>query len=251
MVVSSLLVLEEAPFGGDSLSLLETCKGLASANVRNGHSTLLWLDVWDSHFLSIQWPELYSFVRNKNIAIFQAAHSSSVQDLFHLPLSEEAFEQYQDFNVLVAGLQLQEDSDIWSYIWGSLVFTPRKAYAHLIGDRPVDRAFKWLWKSCCQNKRKIFFCLLLKNRLNTRSLLRRKNMALEDYNCVLCSHQTEETLEHLFLICPFAEACWATLGIYIPQHDDIFAVLDNVKVMLNMSFYMEIIITMAWVNMGS
>jgi hypothetical protein len=31
--------------------------------------------------------------------------------------------------------------------------------------------FRWLWKTCCQNKRKIFFWLLLKDRLSTRQLL--------------------------------------------------------------------------------
>lgn len=68
----------------------------------------------------------------------------------------------------------------------------------MIGTRQVHSAFKWLWKSSCQNKRKIFFWLLLKDQLNTRALLKCKNMTLEDYNCVLCNHQTEETMEHLF-----------------------------------------------------
>jgi len=55
----------------------------------------------------------------------------------------------------------------------------------------------------------------MKDRLNTRNLLRRKNMALDDYNCVVCSLGTKETLLHLFLDCPFAVYCWATLGLDI------------------------------------
>ena len=40
-------------------------------------------------------------------------------------------------------------------------------------------------------------------------------MALDDYNCPVCSLGSEETLLHLFLDCPFAVDCWATLGLHI------------------------------------
>jgi hypothetical protein len=102
-------------------------------------------------------PQLFSFVRNRNITVHQAFVSPSAQELFHLPLSEEAVEQFYDFSNLIAGLQLQEEPDTWNYIWGSAVFTPSKAYGHLIGTRQVHPAFYWLWKSTCQKKRNIFF----------------------------------------------------------------------------------------------
>jgi hypothetical protein len=35
-------------------------------------------------------------------------------------------------------------------------------------------------------------------------MLRRRNMELESFNCVLCNAQAEETIEHLFIDCPFA-----------------------------------------------
>jgi hypothetical protein len=43
-------------------------------------------------------------------------------------------------------------------------------------------------------------CLLLvmaQNRINTRNMLRRKNMTLESYSCENCIWQKEETLYHL------------------------------------------------------
>jgi hypothetical protein len=39
----------------------------------------------------------------------------------------------------------------------------------------------------------------MKDRLSTRGLLRRRNMELEDYNCVLCNEQAKESVEHLFI----------------------------------------------------
>lgn len=50
-------------------------------------------------------------------------------------------------------------------------------------------------------------------RLNTRNLLRRKNMVLDDYNCVLCNLACEETSFHLFFECPFSQACWPSIPI--------------------------------------
>ncbi|TVU36350.1 hypothetical protein EJB05_18282, partial [Eragrostis curvula] len=55
--------------------------------------------------------------------------------------------------------------------------------------------------------------LELRDRLNTRNLLRRKNMSLPDYTCVLCTGQVEETLIHLFFECPFSVWCWRFVNI--------------------------------------
>jgi hypothetical protein len=34
------------------------------------------------------------------------------------------------------------------------------------------------------------------------------------YNCVMCSHNTLETSEHLFFQCEFAQRCWDLLDIH-------------------------------------
>lgn len=68
-------------------------------------------------------------------------------------------------------------NDLRTYIWGS-EFSCSKAYRHMKGHFDVHNAYKWIWKSWCQLKHKIFFWLLLKDRLNTRDILRRRNMHL-------------------------------------------------------------------------
>lgn len=90
---------------------------------------------------------------------------------------------------------------------------PSRAYNFLIGHREVHQAFNWLWKCFCQLKHKVFFWLLLMDRLSTRDILRRKNMQLGSYNCVLCNLSTEETSTHLFMNCLFAKDCWNSIGI--------------------------------------
>jgi hypothetical protein len=66
----------------------------------------------------------------------------------------------------------------------------------------------------------LFGLLLLvatKDSISTRNILRRKGMALQDYNCMLCSQSSEETVEHLFLDCTFAKECWNLINLEYPQ----------------------------------
>ena len=103
--------------------------------------------------------------------------------------------------------------DIWSYCWGSPKFSSKKAYGALIGTTAASPLFKWLWASSNLGQHKFFFWLFLRDRLNTRNILRRKNMTLDCYNCVLCNLDCEETCFHLFFECPFSRDCWSTIPI--------------------------------------
>ena len=94
--------------------------------------------------------------------------------------------------------------------------------------------------------REFFFWLLLKDRLSTRELLKRKRMVLDDYNCVLSNSTLEESLIHLFLACPFSSSCWATLGLVIQQPADPLGTLVSFKNQLQLPFFMKIIVTMCW-----
>jgi hypothetical protein len=41
-------------------------------------------------------------------------------------------------------LDITDDNDSWTYIWGGTQFSVSKAYNHLIGSHTVHSAFKWL-----------------------------------------------------------------------------------------------------------
>ena len=71
-------------------------------------------------------------------------------------------------------------------------------------------------------------------------------MDLPSYDCVLCTQPTEETLEHLFFKCDFAQACWFGLNLSIDTDDELFITLEHFKQQLGVHFYMEIIILMSW-----
>ena len=108
----------------------------------------------------------------------------------------------------------------------------------------VHPAFKRIRKSSCQNKHKVFSWLLLKDRISTRELLRRKNMELQDYNCAICQDLVEESLSHLFIGCPFATSCWNWLQLEVDHQLDFMQNLELFRRQLQVPFFPEIIIIM-------
>ena len=71
-------------------------------------------------------------------------------------------------------------------------------------------------------------------------------MDLPSYNCVLWNNQIEESLQHLFILCPFATACCNLVNVQTSSDLDPFECLDQFNQQLNMPFFMEIIIVMSW-----
>jgi hypothetical protein len=92
----------------------------------------------------------------------------------------------------------------------------------------------------------VFFWLLLKNRLNTRRMLQRKNMALDSYDCELCLLQREESLRHLFFKCSFTKNCWSLIGVNVPSWLTPERATRHIKRQLKLHFSMDIIIVMCW-----
>jgi hypothetical protein len=81
----------------------------------------------------------------------------SISIIRHLPLSEEAYTQFNTLKGTPNILELQDSHDSWTYIWDSSYSSSKRAYNHLSGSMPAHPVFQWLWKSSCQNKHKIFF----------------------------------------------------------------------------------------------
>jgi hypothetical protein len=138
----------------------------------------------------------------------------------------------------------QDQEDIWTYVWGSPFFSPTKAYKLLIGTRIVHPRFIWIWKSSTQ-KTQGFLLAAPRGLFRHKKRSKKKNKVLPSYDCVLCHLQVEETVDHLFLRCPFAQDCWSLLNILIP-HADAFAILKSIRSHLNVPFFMDIIIIMSW-----
>jgi len=115
----------------DVLKLLHKYKGMASVMISDGQSCLLWDDLWNGHVRKLQFPELYSFAKNKSISLSKALGTVTFHDLFILPVSIEAYNQLQDFQLELSEILLNDENDRWTYIWGNNQFSFAKAYKSL------------------------------------------------------------------------------------------------------------------------
>ena len=168
------------------LKLLTEYKGLASVQIQDGKSVQLWSDLWNGNIRSLSAPQLFSFTNDQAITVKSAWNLPELHQLFQLPLSEQAYQQFLILSEELAEFNLNNSPDLWTYIWGNQSFSTRKSYKVLIGHSPTHPSFMWTWKSKCQPKHKVFFWLLLQGCINTRGRLRERNMDLDSYTCENC-----------------------------------------------------------------
>lgn len=231
----------------DVLKLLPTFKRMAAVQVKNGTTCFFWQDNWCSQPFQELFPQAFSFAQNKLITVSKAFDQEDFTNLFSLPLSQIAYSQVQVIQQKMDTFALEEHTnDSWTYYGGAHNFKSANAYKLLSGHQIIDPAYKWLWKSPCQPKHKVFFWLLMSDRLSTRNILRRKNMALESFNCVFCSRPVEETTDHLFWHCPFAQQCWGLLNLSTVQTGGTFDNIEAIKNQVQNQFFMVLIILMTW-----
>jgi hypothetical protein len=163
-----------------------------------------------------------------------------------LPISQIAFTQLQRVNALIESVELTENPDKWIQRGGSEQYSAKMAYRALCGHSDIHSAFKWLWKCRVQPKHKVIFWLMIKDRLSTMNMLRRKHMELESYYCALCNELIEETSHHLFVDCAFARMCWDIIGIQITADSHFPELTAMMRTQLNSCFFMESIILLCW-----
>jgi hypothetical protein len=77
------------------------------------------------------------------ILVFEAVNTKFLDDLFHLPMTSEAFAEFEELEEICIKTQITMqagNANIWSYIWGSDTFIVKNAYMTLIGTEiaPVN-----------------------------------------------------------------------------------------------------------------
>jgi hypothetical protein len=134
---------------------------LAKCSLGNGCSVLLWHDVWTDQILNAKWPHLFSLAKQHHITVKQALEVPDEAELFHLPLSAEAYSEFLEFQILRTSVSLQNQHDSWLVFDNNSKFNVSKAYKHLMGEHETIPAIKWLWKTRCQQKTQSFLLVTL------------------------------------------------------------------------------------------
>ena len=65
---------------------------------------LLWEDNWLDGTAKQKFPELHSFNKNDQISVNKASSSEHHSHFFNLPLSEVAFQQFQNLELLLSDI---------------------------------------------------------------------------------------------------------------------------------------------------
>jgi hypothetical protein len=140
----------------DVLKFLTKFKEISFVQVRNGQTCMFWKDRWTSQTLQQGFPECFSFAKNKLISVHNAFEAENISEIFQLPLYHEACTQVQTLTQIMQDTLIRNEMDTWVYFGGTTKFSTSRAYRFLIGHNPTDPAFRWLWKSYCQPKHKVF-----------------------------------------------------------------------------------------------
>jgi hypothetical protein len=156
----------------DLVKLCDIYRGIAKCTVGDGTTVLFWSDIWNDHLLQDKFPRFFSFAKNKLISVAKFLGTTQMEELFHLPLSNEAWQEYQALQDIIQGIQITEgEKDCWKYIWGKSEYSSSKFYNLHFNSIEPPRPFIWIWDSKCSNKIRVFGWLLLMDRLNVRNIL--------------------------------------------------------------------------------
>jgi len=180
--------------------------GTASVTVQNGANTAFWEDRWlGAEPLCSTYPALYSHV---------AQHGASVREIvsqgiphFLVPrLSCQARAELAAVQLSMSGWELiaGDDNRRSNLQTSEGRLMTSKIYKLATSSENACDHYIFVWKNYAPPKVKFFAWLLLQNRIQCSSNLKKKNI-LESDSCVLCSHAAE-TADHLMASCPFAQS---------------------------------------------
>ena len=230
------------------MKLFPIFQNISICSPNKGNSILLWSDNWMDQTAKDTFPQLYSFTRKPKCSI-KLFLNQPLEFLFSpLPLPPIAADQLEELQTIIHNRHWDVNlNDIWSYNWGTSNYSSKKAYALFIKSTLDSPFFKWLWKSGNLGNHKFFFWLLLRDRLNTKNLLRRKHMHLDDYTCVMCSQGCEETSFHLFFECSFSKECWETIPISWDFNLNPVDMIVWARLQFGSPIFREIFISACWI----
>ena len=126
----------------DVLRLSIIFRGIAKCEIGDGSTVCFWDDMWSDVVLSQEFPRLASFASNENASVLEVMQATDLDELFFLPLSQQAFEEYEVLQLHLQNLPYDADAkDCWLPTWGN-VYTSRRFYSHVFSTMEAHPIFK-------------------------------------------------------------------------------------------------------------
>ena len=178
-----------------------------SFTLGTGDNVRFWEDVWlGDKPLCKQYPSLYGITQRKQVSVSSVmSHAPPPNIGFRRALTGNKWERWLHLVSRLMEVQLSQQPDVFT--WGlttSGEFTVKSLYVDLMNDHTVFLR-KYIWKMKVPLKIKIFMWFLYRKVLLTRDNLTKRNWT-GCKKCCFCDQ--EETIQHLFIACPFAKMVW-------------------------------------------
>ena len=133
-------------------NLADSLRSISHFVIGNGFSALFWEDVWQQAPLAAKFPRLFSFAKDTNASFKDIVSLDQLSDAFHLPLSVEAFQEYNNLHDMLAIIDLQFTDDRWVCNLNKGVYTPSSFYKMHFSQLANHAPSQWIWKSKCMSK---------------------------------------------------------------------------------------------------
>jgi hypothetical protein len=114
-------------------------------------------------------------------------------------------EQYEELSSIIHDKPTSTTDDIWLLIGSIKGYSSKRIYRALPPSALAPKPVNWIWKSCVLPKIKIFFLLLLQDRLNTIEVLTSKRFSIQSQLCALCEYANVEDFIHLIFASGFSQ----------------------------------------------
>ena len=200
-------------------------------NAGSGNKIKFWENCWSSDgvALMLKYPRLYQISRQQHKLIqHMGSFSETIWEWnfsWRRPLFDNEVDSAVEFMREISQVVIQQQvPDFW--VWKHEPnghYSTRSAYKLLQGDiedENQDGALQDLWKLKIPAKVSFFAWRLIRDRLPTKSNLRRRQVELEDSMCPFCRNK-EEDASHIFFDCSTTQPLWwesqswvQTLGVH-------------------------------------
>jgi len=177
-----------------------------SFDIKDGSKTRFWDDTWVGDLpFKVKYPSFYNIVRDPHATVAKVMATSPLNVSFRRALVDNKLVEWHNLVAQIAYVEMVEGSDTfrWNLTKSGLYYV-RSLYLHLINTQPPFQ-HKMIWKLKIPLKIKIFLWYLQRGVVLTKYNLAGKNWK-GSQKC--CGCKSDETIQHLFLDCPYASMVW-------------------------------------------